>query len=224
MRYYPINLDVRRKRVVIVGGGPVAARKARRLVAAGAQVTVIAPQVSDALAPLITAQEVSHVMRTYRPGDLDGAFLGFAATSDAEVNLAVAREAKERGILVDVVDAPATGDFTTPAALERGDLLVTVSTGGASPALARSIVGELERHLGPEYAEAVSLLGAVREKLLTVKGRNAYNERVFAELAALDLPALIRNGQREAIDQILLKLSSSGSGTCLEGAEKKDPS
>lgn len=189
-------------------GEGVAARKARRLVAAGARVTVVAPQLDAALAALADAGSVTHLQRRYLPGDLDGALLAFAASSDAQVNLAVAAEARERGVLTDVVDAPHEGSFTTPAVLERGDLLITVSTGGASPALSRRIIKDLEGQFGKEYAEAVAVLGALREKILTVNGGNAYNERVFSELAALDLPALIRNGQREAIDQILLKLTA----------------
>ena len=224
MRYYPINLDLRDQLVVIVGGGAVAARKARRLVSAGARVSVVAPVLDARLAALAAAGSLAHIDRCYLYGDLEGALLAFAATDDAAVNLAVASEAKACGILIDVVDAPRKSGFTTPAVLERGDLLITVSTAGASPALSRRIIGGLEPLFGAEYAEAVTLLGAVREKILTEKGRSAYNERVFAELAALDLPALIKNGQRDAIDQILLKLSASGSGLGPDGAEKKDPS
>lgn len=224
MRYYPINLDLHDQLVVIVGGGAVAARKAGRLVSAGARVRVVAPRLAHRLAELAAAGSVSHLARGYLPGDLDGALLAFAATDDADLNRAVAAEAKERGILIDLVDSPRQSGFTTPAVLERGDLMITVSTGGASPALSRRIIGKLEPLFGPEYAEAVALLAAAREKMLTEKGANAYNERVFAELAALDLPALIKNGQRDAIDQILLKLSCSGSQTGPDGAGKKDPS
>jgi precorrin-2 dehydrogenase/sirohydrochlorin ferrochelatase len=224
LRYYPINLDLHDQLVVIVGGGAVAARKALRLETAGARLLVVAPRLDDRLAALAAAGSVSHLERRYLPGDLKGALLVFAATDDAAVNLAVADEARERGILIDVVDAPRQGGFTTPALLERGDLLITVSTAGASPALSRRIVGELETLFGPEYAEAVSIIAAVREKILTEKGGSAYNDRVFAELAALDLPALLKNGQRNAIDQILLKLTASGSGSDTDGAEKKDPS
>ena len=224
MRYYPVNLDLHDKRVVIVGGGSVAARKAKRLVSAGARVCVIAPNLDDALAQLAAQGSVSHLARGYLAGDLDGALLAFAATNQPEVNLAVAAEARERGILVDVVDAPRQSGFTTPAVLQRGELMITVSTAGASPALSRRIVGQLETIFGDEYAEAVALLGAAREKMLTENGGNAYNVRVFAELAALDLPALLKNGQRDAIDQILLKLSSHGSEPGPDGAGKKDPS
>lgn len=224
MRYYPINIDLDDRSVVVVGGGKVAARKAKRLLSAGARLTLVAPELEPSLAALAAQGRLRHLDRGYRHGDLAGALLAFAATDDPQLNRQVAEEATERGILVDVVDAPRQGSFTTPAVLERGDLLVTVSTGGASPVLSRQIVAELEPLLGPEYAEAVALLGAAREKLLTEKVGNAYNDTLFAEFAALDLPALIRNGQRYAIDQILLKLSATGAAPDPDGAEKKEPS
>lgn len=220
MRFYPINIDLRDRLVVVVGGGAVAARKARRVLSAGARLTLVAPRLDPSLAQLAAAGSLTHLAREYQNGDLAGALLAFAATDNPELNLKVAAEAAERGVLIDVVDAPKRSDFTTPACLERGDLLVTVSTGGASPALSRRIVEELENRFGAEYAEAVALLGAVREKILTEKVGSAYNVRVFAELAALDLPALIKSGQRDAIDQILLKFSPSGANR----PGKKDPS
>ncbi len=224
MRYYPVNLDLRDRRVVLVGGGAVAARKARRLIAAGARLCVVSPRLETGLAALAASSSLTHLARTYLPGDMEGATLVFAATDDAAVNLAVAAEAKARGILVDVIDAPRESGFTTPAVLERGDLLITVSTGGASPALSRRIVDRLQPLFGPEYAEAIALLGEIREKILTAKGGSAYTRQVFAELAALDLPALLENGHRDAIDQILLKLSASESRPGPDGAGKKDPS
>lgn len=224
MRYYPINIDLHDRSVVIVGGGKVAARKAKRLLAAGARLTIVAPVLVPTLAELAKKGALRHLEREYRHGDLAGALLAFAATDNPPLNREVAAEAKERGVLVDVVDAPRQSTFTTPAVLEQGDLLITVSTGGASPSLSRQIVAMIEPLFGPEYAEAVSLLGAAREKLLTEKVGNAYNDPVFAELGALNLPALIKNGQRDVIDQILLKLSATGARPGPDGADKKEPS
>ncbi|QWV93839.1 bifunctional precorrin-2 dehydrogenase/sirohydrochlorin ferrochelatase [Geomonas oryzisoli] len=224
MRHYPINLNLKGRLVVVVGGGKVAARKAARLVDAGARVTVVAPAVEESLAAFAAQGRIVHLCRNYRCGDLAGATLAFAATSEPAVNREVAREARELNILVDCVDLPDDGDFVTPAVLEQGDLLITVSTGGASPSLSKRIVERLRSQFGPEYGEAVALLNALREKLLTEKVGNAYNDTVFAELAALDLPALIKNGQRDAIDQILLKLSAAGATPGSVGAGKEDPS
>ena len=219
MRYYPVNLDINERLVVIVGGGAVAARKALRLIDAGARLTIIAPGLDDRLVVLAAAGSLVHLERTYRCGDLEGAALAFAATSDAAVNRAVACEARELGILIDRVDAPREGDFTTPALLARGDLLITASTAGGSPGLARRIIAELEPLFGEEYADSLALLSQAREKLLTEKGGNAYNEPVFAELAALDLPVPLKKCGKDALDQLLPRLSASVSRPGPDGAE-----
>ncbi|TGU74228.1 bifunctional precorrin-2 dehydrogenase/sirohydrochlorin ferrochelatase [Geomonas terrae] len=224
MRHYPINMNLEGRLVVIVGGGRVAERKAKRLVEAGAKLVVVSPVLTGPLALLAAEGKLLHLCRVYQPGDLTGAVLSFAATDAPVVNRMVVEEARALSILIDSVDAPRESDFATPAVLQQGELLITVSTGGASPVLARRIVEQLEPLFGSEYSEAVALLGTVREKLLTEKVGNAYNDPVFAELAALDLPTLIRTGQRDAIDQILQKLSATGATSDSVGAGKKDPS
>ena len=155
---YPIFLDLSGRRCVVVGGGEVANRKARKLLQARARVVVISPEIGVELESV--AVEVHR--RPYREGDLEGAYLAFAATDSREANAAVAREAKERGIPVNVADSPSDGDFALPATLRRGGLQVAVSTGGASPTLARKIKDELEGVFGPEWACLVRELGKNR--------------------------------------------------------------
>jgi precorrin-2 dehydrogenase/sirohydrochlorin ferrochelatase len=148
---YPIFLDLSGRRCVVIGGGEVANRKARKLLQARARVVVISPEIGAELESV--AVEVHR--RPYRAGDLEGAYLAFAATNVREVNAAVAREAKERGVPVNVADKPSEGDFALPSTLRRGRLQVAVSTGGASPTLAQRIRGELEEAFGPEWAGIV---------------------------------------------------------------------
>jgi len=157
---YPVFLDLRGRRCVVVGGGKVAGRKARNLVRAGALVSVISPETEPGLESLVSRVE----RRGYETGDLAGAVLAFAATDSREVNAAVAREAKERGIPVNVADNPSEGDFALPSTLRRGGLQVAVSTGGASPALARRIRTELEERFGPEWAGVVEQLERARRE------------------------------------------------------------
>ena len=128
---------------------------------------MISPDVSTELAS--TAVEVRR--RPYREGDLEGAFLAFAATDRREVNAAVAWEAQERGIPVNVADEPSEGDFVLPSTLRRGQLQVAVSTGGASPTLAQRIRLELEDIFGYEWAGVVEALHRARRD-----GRKAGNE------------------------------------------------
>jgi precorrin-2 dehydrogenase / sirohydrochlorin ferrochelatase len=142
----------------VVGGGAVATRKARKLLQAGAEVAVVSPEVL----PELEGMGVETSRRPYEYGDLEGADLAFAATDSREVNAAVAREARERGVRVNVADRPSEGDFAVPSTLRRGGLQVAVSTGGASPTLARRIRDELEASFGPEWAGVVEELETVR--------------------------------------------------------------
>jgi precorrin-2 dehydrogenase/sirohydrochlorin ferrochelatase len=223
MRYYPANLDINDRQVVVVGGGAVACRKCLRLVAAGARVRVIAPVLDPGLAAMVESGQVCHTAREYVPSDLAGAFLVFAATGDRNVNMAVAAEARSRDILADIVDAPELGSFTSPAVLARGELLITVSTGGSSPALARKIRDELESRFGPEYATALAILGAIREKLLTETGNSAYNKKILNALVDRDLPALVQHQSRDDIDHLLVELFGPGYTLAELGVEEKDP-
>ena len=164
---YPIFLNLDGKRCVVVGGGAVANRKARKLLQARAEVVAISPEVKPELESVAT--EVRR--RPYREGDLEGASLVFAATNRREVNAAVTREARGRGIPVNVADEPSEGDFALPSVLRRGQLQVAVSTGGASPTLARRVRYELESAFGSEWAGVVEALGRARRD-----GRRAEEE------------------------------------------------
>ena len=164
---YPIFLDLDGRRCVVVGGGEVANRKARKLLQARAEVVVVSPEVK----PELESVAVEVHRRPYRGGDLERAFLVFAATGRRGVNAAVAREARGRGIPVNVADVPSEGDFALPSVLRRGQLQVAVSTGGASPTLARRIRYELESTFGSEWAGVVDELGRARRD-----GRRAEEE------------------------------------------------
>ena len=137
----------------------MANRKARKLLQARAEVVVISTEIMPELASV--AVEVHR--RPYRSGDLEGAYLAFTATDVREVNAAVSREARERSVPINVADAPSEGDFALPSTLRRGKLQVAVSTGGASPTLARSIRSRLEDIFGPEWAGVVEELEKARK-------------------------------------------------------------
>jgi siroheme synthase-like protein len=158
-------LEVAGRPCVVIGGGPIAEGKVNGLLAAGADVTVVSPALTDALAEAARAARIAHRPRAYRDGDLVGFTLGFVATGDRTVNAAVAAEGRRRGVWVNAADDPAHCDFILPAVMRRGALAVAVSTGGASPALARVVRDELEHHLGDDYAALVDVAGEVRRAL-----------------------------------------------------------
>jgi siroheme synthase-like protein len=165
MGHYPVVLELTGWPCVVIGGGSVAERKVEGLLAAGAAVTVIAPRLTRRLQALAAGGRIGHVAREYAPGDLDGYRLAFAATGDAALNAAVAQEGRRRGVWVNAADDPAHCDFTLPAVLRRGPLVVAVATGGASPAVAALVRDELDRRLGPEYALLGEVAAEVRREL-----------------------------------------------------------
>ncbi|MHC1697080.1 MAG: bifunctional precorrin-2 dehydrogenase/sirohydrochlorin ferrochelatase [Geobacteraceae bacterium] len=221
MKYYPINIDIRGKVAIIVGGGAVAERKCQMLLEAGAAVTVIAPRLSKGLRGLLEKGTIHHCARDYRPGDLAGAFLVFAATGDRAISTAVAEEAAEWRILANIADMPDRSDFTTPSAVSRGDLLLTVSTGGKCPVLAREVREELNARYGEEYGEVLRILGAVREKLLaSKKGCHAMKE-VLQSLISHNLPGILRGDSPDSLDRLLREIAGPGFSLSELGLEKR---
>ncbi len=221
MSFFPINIEISNRKIVVVGGGAVAERKISRIVAAGGNPIVIAPQLTGTLVKLREKSAITHLARQYQDGDLCGAFLAIAATNDKAVNTAVATEAEGCSVLADICNVPEKSSFTMPAVLTRGDLVIAVSTGGKSPALAKKIRDTLAESFGDEYITTVRLLGAVREKLLTTAANSAYNSRLLSELAAHDLPRFIKEQRYEDLDHLLLELLGPGFSTSqLLGKEK----
>ena len=173
VRLYPIALDLRGRRCILVGGGGVAARKAEGLLAADACVIVVAPELGEAARAMAAVGQIQHIAARFAPEHLDGAFLAVAATNDAAVNRAVAEAARARGIMLNQAGASPTGDrddagesegdFVTMATVRRGDLLVALTTGGAGPALAARLRRDLDAQFGPEWAEYMTLLREMRD-------------------------------------------------------------
>lgn len=207
MSDYPILLKLEGRLCVVIGGGPVAIRKARGLREAGARVRLVA---SELAVPAGELADVEAVIRPYRAGDLQGAFIAFAATDDRQVNAAVVREARQRGVLVGVVDAPEEGDFTLPALLRRGELTVAVATAGGSPALGALLRDRLAGQLGPEWATVLEVAAALRQKRLTLQGKTEYNQPILRRLLEGGLPDLIAGGDAPAVDRLLQTLFGEG--------------
>ena len=173
-------LDVAGRRCVVVGGGAVGLEKAAGLAACGARVVVVSPE----LDPRFAALEVEWVPRAYRAADLDGAFLVIAATSDRVVNTRVFRDAERREKLCNVADVPDLCNFILPAGPREGPIAVAVSTGGASPALAKRLRSQIAELVTPEHAELAEELRAMRpevkERFATYEERRDYFEDVVS--------------------------------------------
>ena len=149
---------------MVIGGGQVAQRKAEALLQAEARVIVIGPKLCPGINRMAKAGSIQAEARPYHAGDLEGAWLAIAATDDPGVNSSIAAEAEDRGILVNVVDDPSRCSFIAPSIIRRGSLVVAISTGGKSPALARKVRETLESILPEEYDELTDLLAEARQE------------------------------------------------------------
>ncbi len=213
MTYLPVFFEVSGRPCVVVGGGEVAERKVEGLLSAGAEVTVISPIVTARLGRLIRAGRVSHVARECAPSeDLRGAALVYVASSDAALNRRLSRKARALGIPVNVADAPELSTLITPSVVRRGALVIAVSTGGASPAMAKQIRKRLERAFGPEYGPALAIMSAVRQRLKAREPDAGVRARRLGALAASGLVHALGRGDIEKANRIVRRHTGAGLG------------
>ncbi len=197
----PVNLVVRGRRVVVFGGGRVAARKVASLLEGGAVVEVVAPVVGPDVRAWADAGRLTLHERPFKAADLDGAWLAFTATDDPATNAAVYAAGEARRIWVNSADDPANCSFTLMSVVRRADLVVSVGTGGRSPALAAYLRRRLEEEIGPEYETLLDLLSDAREAL-RASGRSTSDsdwQRVFAG----GIVDLVRNGRIDDAKELL---------------------
>lgn len=208
MPYYPVLLDLRGRKALVVGGGAVATRKIETLVGCGAVVHVIARELSPEIGLLVEEGKIEHIGREFREDALEGAFLVVAATDEASLNHRISVSAKGRGLLVNAVDQPSDCNFIVPSVLRRGDLLISVSTSGKSPALAKKVREELERLFVPEYGPFLTLLGRLRRDILEKDLSQDENRRIFEELVHSPLLDAIVLGDWMQVASILTRVLS----------------
>jgi len=191
---YPVFLDLRGRRCVVVGGGELAAGKARELRAAGARVTVVAARPGPAIEALASRGDVQVRRRPYRTGDLAGAFLAIAAGDEPAEREAVWREATRRGLPLNSIDDPPRCSFIAPAVVRRGALSVAISTAGRAPALAVRLRQWLEGELGHQLARFLALAGSVRAALAERQPDLALRRELWYALVDSDALELLRRG------------------------------
>lgn len=187
MSLYPVNLDIRDLLCVIIGGGTVASRKIESLLPCGAQIRVVSPMVIEQIAERAQAGLLDWQQKEYEQDDLSGAKLVFAATDNPIIQKQIVADADAAGILVNVIDMPESCSFQVPASFRRGGLLLTVATGGGSPALAARIRKELETSYGPEYGVLVALMAAVREEIVASSDDPVEHKQMFDKLLDSDI-------------------------------------
>jgi len=211
---YSISLNLEDVPCLVVGGGTVALRKIESLIASGARVEVVSPEVVPEIEAL---EEVEITLRGFRAGDLEGKFLVVSATNDRSVNEAVARAAMRRSMLVNVVDVPELCNFFVNSQVRRGDLTISVSTGGASPALSKRIRKELELQYGEEYGGLLRLMREYRSLIMREVSDPARRKRIFERLAGARIEKVLREGgeaaARKAVEEMINQGAYEPEGT-----------
>lgn len=210
MRYYPVNLDIKGRRCLVVGGGRVGARKVDTLLRCGAAVTVVSPKVSPAVMQLAADKTIEMKQRPYRASDVEGMFLVIGATDNETLNRQINADAERLNLLCNIADRPEICNFILPAIVRRGNFVMAISTAGKSPAFAKHIRKRLETQFGPEYGVVLELMGAIRSKLLADAHEPEVHKPLFEQLIDGDLLSLVKDQKIDQIDQLLERVLGAG--------------
>ncbi|MDP2913684.1 MAG: bifunctional precorrin-2 dehydrogenase/sirohydrochlorin ferrochelatase [Candidatus Omnitrophota bacterium] len=186
-RYYPVNLELKNKRCLVIGAGIVAERKARRLLECGARVLVIGRAITPGLKTMADTGKVIFIRRNVGLRDLNGACLVIAATADRSINSAVSAYCRKKNILVNVVDSPGECSFILPSIIRRGDLTISISTAGISPALAKKIRQNLRKAFGAEYGAFLGIMKKIRpvvlKKIKSPQKRKKFFNKILKDIS-----------------------------------------
>ncbi|PYQ29218.1 MAG: siroheme synthase [Acidobacteria bacterium] len=209
--YYPIYLDIEDHAVLIIGGGNVCARKAETMMKYGARVTIVSPEFTGEIEAWARDGQLALKRKRYDASDLEGATIVIASTDDTSVNEQIAADCRARRIPVNVVDVTPLCEFIVPAIIDKGSVHIAISTGGKSPALARTLKEDLQRLIGPEYAEVNDLLGTLRDSAKRVLPTDVDRKHFFDGIIARGILEMLREGRRADVrDAIIAACSEAG--------------
>ncbi len=209
--YYPIYLDIENRNVLVIGGGNVCARKVETMLKYGARVTVVSPHFSDEIEKWAHDGDIQLLRKKYDESDLTNANIVIASTDDEIVNTQIAADCRRRRIPVNVVDVTHLCEFIVPAIIEKGSVQIAISTGGKSPAVARTLKEDLDRLIGPEYDEANRLLGTLRDGAKKILPTDVDRKKFFDGIIAAGILDMLRNGRRrDACDAIARACAAAG--------------
>ncbi|VAX22023.1 Precorrin-2 oxidase @ Sirohydrochlorin ferrochelatase activity of CysG [hydrothermal vent metagenome] len=195
--FYPIFLDIKGKKCLVVGGGSVAERKVKSLLKFAAKVTVVAPQVSPEIENLAVNQNLTIVKARFEPSHMENAVLAIGSANSKEVNQTVYNEAEKLKIPVNIVDQPELCTFMVPSLVRRGDLSIAISTSGKSPAVAKTVRKLLEAEFGNEWGEYLEIMGEARKIAFKTEPEQKKREEMFNEIVKANLLEMIREGNSD---------------------------
>jgi precorrin-2 dehydrogenase/sirohydrochlorin ferrochelatase len=210
MRYYPVCLDIQNRNCLVVGGGAVGSRKVMTLLNCGARVTVVSPEISEKLLELADNGSIILENRPYQASDIDNMFLVIGATNNEALNQQIHKDAEHLNKLCNIADRPEACNFILPSIVNRGDLMIAISTSGKSPAFAKKLRKDLEKEFGNEYAEFLTLMGEIRKTLLAEKHEPEAHKPLFEQLINKGLVEMIKDNNKEAINLLLFEILGEG--------------
>jgi precorrin-2 dehydrogenase/sirohydrochlorin ferrochelatase len=199
--YYPMMMNIAGRRCVVVGGGKVAERKVASLLEAGAMVVLVSPAMTPLLFSMVKSGMIEHVSRRYRKGDLKRAFLCVVATNDRRLQERIWKEAEDQGVLANIVDSDEDCDFLVPSYFRRGDLVISISTSGKSPALAKRIRKDLEEQYGWEYEVLLKVLTWARPRILQEVKDPRRRRSILERSGHPELLVLVRQSDPESLPE-----------------------
>ncbi len=205
-KYYPVLLDIRGKKCIVIGGGTVAERKVTSLLNAHAKVSVVSPELTGTLSKMAVEKKIYYIDDNFKEEYFEGAFLIIGATDNPETNLRIFRAATNKNILVNIVDSPDECNFIVPSVVEQGDLLIAVSTGGKSPAFAKKIRKELENQYGKAYGDFIQFMGDLRKKILSQFPDTKHRNQVFQALVDSEILDLFEKGLKQEAETTAEKI------------------
>lgn len=206
MKPYPVMMNLENKQVLVVGGGRVALRKVTSLLECGAKVSVVSPELDPDLQLLAEREQITVHKIPFEDTILDSypdTLLVFGTTNSRNVNIEIYNSAAKRKIPCNIADVPDLCTFIVPAVIMQGDLMIAVSTGGSSPALARRIREDLSRRFGPEYAEMTRLMAELRKRVLAMGSSSDSNKQIFLDVVDSQLLEAIKSNDTKRALEIL---------------------
>lgn len=209
---FPVFIDIKGKKAVVIGGGSVAERKVSDLLQCDANIVVISPKATQSIADWAESGCITWLKRNFEEKDLSGACLAFLATNDSITNRNIAGICRREGIMVNAVDDPENCDFYVPAVLRRQSLALAISTGGKSPLLAKRLKNELEDVVTEAYGEFVEILGEQRQIILDQVENISERKRIFEAMVYSDILDLLKMGEKDKARERIKQCMS-----CLRG-------
>ena len=217
MKFYPINLNIENKKCTVVGGGKVALRKILSLLDCGAKIEVIAPEVCEEIFQLSKQKKITLIQEKYSAEKISTGMILIAATNDFELNKKILRDGRNKNFLVNVVEGES--DFNVPSKIERGDFLLTISTGGNSPAFSKFVRENLDQEFSADFGEGLKIISQKRQEVKKLLQNHEDRKNFWRRILTPELWQLLKKGELEKVEEIIKNAVESAGAELQDGSD-----